>query len=68
LSPSYEGKVKFEVIDVSTQEHKDAIKGYDLGTHGLVGLSPDGNLKVKIPGHEFGKDEITAKVKELLGN
>ena len=65
MSPNYEGKVKFEVINVSTQEHKDEIKGYDIGNHGLVGLSSEGNLKVKIPGHEFGKDEITAKIDEL---
>ena len=37
-----------------------------LGSHGLIGTTHDGQLKVMIPGHQFGKIEIVDKVNELL--
>ena len=37
-----------------------------LGSHGLVGTTHDGGLKVMIPGHNFGPVEIKQKVEELL--
>ena len=36
--------------------------------HGLIGFGPDGEIEVVLPGHEFGKDEVEAKLDELLGD
>lgn len=60
----YEGKVRFTVKAV--QENSDEVKAFDIGSHGLVGLTSDGKLATKIPGHNFGKGEIIQAIDTLL--
>ena len=55
------------VVEGSVPETEKRWKKYvQVDNHGLVGLKPDGEMGVNIPGHEFGKAEITAKIDELL--
>ena len=42
------------------------IQEYELGSHGMVGFTPEGKPKVTIPGHKFGEVDLVAKVEELL--
>lgn len=63
---TYNDKVRFVVTEVTSDEIRKEIEGWEgLGNHGLVGTS-DGALKVMIPGHEFGRTQIVAKIDELL--
>ena len=34
--------------------------------HGLVAFDSEGNAEVKIPGHQFGREEIEKAVQEVL--
>jgi hypothetical protein len=64
---TYRGKVNFYVIEVDSDHVKAEVKRWPgLGSHGLIGTTPDGQLKVVIPGHQFGKVEIIEKIDELL--
>jgi hypothetical protein len=66
LEPSYQGRVRLEVVEVTTQAVKDEVARYDVGSHGLVALDATGAVVGKIPGHAFGKDQIVAKADALL--
>jgi hypothetical protein len=63
---TYSDKVRFVVTEVTSDEIRQEIAAWEgLGNHGLVGTS-EGELKVMIPGHEFGRAQIIAKIDELL--
>ena len=47
-------------------EGREQIVKYKLGSHGLLGFTPDGTQKVMIKGHDFDKVQILDKVEELL--
>lgn len=72
LQKDYGDRVDFTVEVGQPAEIEKKAEQYDLGSHGLVGFGTDGKPRVKIPGHDFGKDPSTAraaieeKVKELL--
>ena len=62
----YKDKVRFVVTEVTNKRIQEEIAGWEgLGNHGLVGTS-DGDLKVMLPGHEFGRSQIVAKIDEML--
>ena len=64
---TYKDQLKFTIVAPEEAGFTDAVKQYELGTHGLVGLSPAGEQVVSIPGHEFGRPEIEAAIAQLLG-
>ena len=68
LAPKYEGKVEFEVVSLETEEGRTRAAKYDFEglRHGLVAYDRSGAHAVTMPGHNFGKGEIEAKVEELL--
>lgn len=68
LSQEYKGRVTFTIKGATTDEGRAAAEKYDFGTlkHGLVGFDADGNHRVTIPGHNFTKADVEAKLKELL--
>ena len=68
LEKEYEGKVTFKVIPLQSPEAQKEIERYDFEelSHGLVGFDKSGKHTVTIPGHNFGKEEIVAKIEELL--
>ena len=42
--------------------------GFTASKHGLVAFTPEGEALVKIPGHQFGRDEIQAAIEAVLAN
>ena len=45
---------------------QEMIKREQLGNHGLIGLDSDGKVRVKLPGHNYGKEEIVEQIEDLL--
>ena len=69
LETEYEGRVRFGLVSAEeTAQRGDEIEafGFTALKHGLVGFNGEGEAVVKMPGHQFGKAEITAKIEELL--
>lgn len=64
LETEYAGRIRFEIVQVYGREEE--VRGFGLGNHGLVGFDPEGNAKVFLPGHQYGREEVVAKVEELL--
>ena len=65
----YEGRVDFEVIPAEeTYQRFDEIEafGFEAERHGLVGFDRNGDALVKMPGHNFSKDEIAEAIEALL--
>jgi hypothetical protein len=61
LEKEYEGQFKFEIIPPEeTLKRAEELGLYDLGSHGLVVLAPDGKELAHLPGHQFGRAEIEA--------
>ena len=67
LTPKYEGQATFSVIEGPFAETKErwAKVGMQEDTHGMVGLI-DGKPAVHINGHKFSKEDLVAKIEELL--
>ena len=69
LEQQYGDRVNFNVVSAEeTARSFDKIEEYgfvDL-KHGLVVFSPEGEAVVKMPGHQFGKDEIAAGIERVL--
>ena len=69
LAAEYEGVVEFEVIPAEeTANRGDEIDlyGFTAQKHGLVGFGADGEVAVKLPGHQYGKEEIVQAVEQML--
>ena len=68
LTEEYKGRIEFLIASAKTPAGQAAIKKYgiDARRHGLVGFDPDGNLKVRMSGHNFSKDDIKEEVETLL--
>ena len=69
LEPEYEGRIQFVLIPAEeTARRGDEIEEYGFTDqlHGLVGFTSEGEPLVKIPGHQFGKEEIVEAIETLL--
>lgn len=68
LETEYEGKVAFRVENVNTEAGQAALERHAWGDkrHGLVVLDAAGEPVDHLPGHDYGKDEIRAKVEAVL--
>ena len=69
LEKEYGDKVHFNVISAEeTAERQDEIEafGFTALKHGLVAFGIDGEPHVKIPGHQFGREEIETATKAIL--
>ncbi|MFT4541280.1 MAG: hypothetical protein ACI835_003741 [Planctomycetota bacterium] len=69
LETEFTGRVSFNVI--SAEETAKATKdleayGFAEARHGLVAFDEAGEAAVKLPGHQFGKDEIKAAIDQVL--
>lgn len=70
LAQEYEGRVEFNVIPAEeTMRRAEELDSYGFTAlkHGLVGFDATGEVRVKLAGHDFGKDRIAAAVEEVLG-
>ena len=70
LATEYEGKVRFELV--GPEETLAAVEemaefGFTDAKHGLVAFDSQGEAKVKIPGHSFGREEIVSAIDQVLG-
>ncbi len=71
LEQEYEGRVTFAVIAPELGPDGDllTIEEYpQVGTHGIVALSPEGTVTEFIKGHNFGREEIEAVLGRLLAD
>ena len=69
LESEYEGRIQFVLIDAEeTAKRGDEIEEYGFTDllHGLVGFTSDGTVVEKLPGHQFGKEEIVQVIETLL--
>ena len=69
LATEYGDQVDFNVIPAEeTAQRGDEIElyGFTAKKHGLVGFGRDGEVLVKLPGHEYGKPEIEAAIEAVL--
>jgi hypothetical protein len=69
LQPEYADRVTFTIIPAEeTARSPEALEEYGFTDqkHGLVIFSANGEAQVKIPGHQFGRKEITAGIKQVL--
>lgn len=69
LEEVYGDRVRFQVVPAEeTAKRADEIAAYGFTElrHGLVALDPDGEVIVRIPGHDFGKPEVELAVLSLL--
>jgi len=69
LEEEYGDRVTFRVIPADeTNRRQDEIAsfGFTDQRHGLVIFGPEGEAVVKMPGHQFGREEIEAGLKRTL--
>ncbi|MHC4955729.1 MAG: hypothetical protein ACYTGZ_17900 [Planctomycetota bacterium] len=68
LSKEYEGRVEFLITSAKTPAGQAAIKKYEIDArqHGLVGFDRNGEVLVRMSGHNFTKADIKEEVETLL--
>ena len=69
LEGEYGDRVDFVLIPAEeTARRKDEIEAFGFSElrHGLVVFTRAGEPRVKLPGHQFGKDEIVAAIDLVL--
>ena len=67
LQKEYEGRIRFTIVPPGdTAELGRELEEYELGSHGLVGFSPDGEVVATLPGHSFERDQIVGVIEQLL--
>lgn len=62
----YKGKVQFTIVPPTKEGFKEEVAAFDMGSHGLVALDPEGKTVTKLPGHEFKKADIEKAIVTLL--
>ena len=70
LEKVYGGQATFSVIPADeTNQRQDELASFGFADqrHGLVIFAPNGDAVVKMPGHQFTRDEIEAGLKSVLG-
>lgn len=69
LATEYEGRVQFQVVSAEeTQRRAEEVATYGFGglRHGLVGFDREGQVRLTLPGHDYGEPEIRAAIETLL--
>jgi len=70
LEQDYEGQARFTIVSPEqTAASAEALEEYGFTElkHGLVVFDAEGAAVVKLPGHMFGRPEIEAGLKQVLG-
>ncbi len=67
LEEQYTGKLECEILDATTPESVEQIKGYGFGNHGLVIFDGEGNVQKKMDGHMMQEPQIRQALKEVMG-
>lgn len=67
LQEEYEGRIEFTIVPPGeTAELGHELEEYELGSHGLVGFSPDGEVVATLPGHSLEREQIVEVIQKLL--
>jgi hypothetical protein len=69
LEQDYGDRVDFVIVPAEETAQRIAevnAFGFAEQRHGLVGFSADGQARVKIPGHQFGRPEIEDAIQRVL--
>ena len=68
LNEEYGDRVELEISPASTEEGQAAAAKYEFGgtRHGLVAFAPNGDVGFVMPGHNFSKADIQARLDLLL--
>ena len=69
LQAEYGEQVEFNIVspeDTAKAGDEIAAFGFTDLRHGLVAFTLEGDAKVKLPGHNFGKPEIVAAIESVL--
>lgn len=54
------------MVTVENDAQRQEIADLELGSHGLVAYDASGQVRGKIPGHQFGRDQIVEQVRAVL--
>lgn len=66
-SGQYNGRIRIYLVQVDSKQVREEIAAWKvIGNHGLVGTTPNRELVVHIPGHDFGANALKEKAEELL--
>ena len=63
----YTGKLECEILDATTPESVEQIKGYGFGNHGMVIFDSEGKVQKKMDGHMMQEPQIRQALKEVMG-
>jgi len=69
LETQYGDRVDFQVVpaeETAKRGDEIALYGFTDLKHGLVGFTAEGEARVKMPGHQFGKPEIESAIHQIL--
>lgn len=69
LQGEYSDRVEFQIVSAEdTAKRQDEIEefGFTELKHGLVTFDASGEPAAKLPGHQFGKEEIRAAIETAL--
>ena len=66
LEQEYQGKVRGQNVDATTEENKKIVKKLGFQTHGLVIRSAHGKVLWKQPDHEVKMDDMRKELDKLL--
>jgi hypothetical protein len=69
LQTEYDAQIRFSIIPpAETKTRTEEINGFgfEAQLHGLVAFDSEGNAVAKLPGHNFGKEEIRGAIEKVL--
>ena len=66
LEEEYAGKLECEVLDATTPESLEQIKGYGFANHGLVIFDGKGNVQKMMDGHLMQELQLRQALKEVM--
>ena len=66
LEKEYEGKLECEILDATTTEGIQKVKGYGFGDHGMVIFDGLGTVQKKLDGHLMKEPVIRQALEEVM--
>ena len=66
LGEEFDGQVKGQNVDATTDESRKAVKDLGFQNHGIVIRSDEGEALWKQPDHEVKMDQVREALRELL--
>lgn len=67
LKDEYNDKLTFEIVKTTTERGQTEPEEYDLGRHGMVILSADGEeILWRKPGHKMSEDDVRNGIEKSL--